>query len=401
MADPLPVDGLSQPHHKESITASISTTEEQNKPKISSASPSPQRAESWPSEYTSIRVEIVTTLEGNKKRSEHDIQVDQSAQDNYQHIETTAKSVFEEHVTCPAGKEVSLFSGLCQLSCSDTCEPCKACDRDTSGGRYQKPEYQLERLEQWEDWADIRTLIKNLLHTHKDLKVTIMRNLDMTSIPVTPHDPRSLDSTPRDWLFTKLYDARQRLPNNLNLTYISNESIQKLTSREIVFAVIQNANEIPKERRDDFQRRAYNAPILFAIFVRHRLSLSLLEEALNNGISDRSLPLSYGDPLWLQDRKRRNDLIIWHEELVKQQWEFLAATFDKYDNDEHQKFSPEKIIPYRLREKCGAGAFSRVYKIELEASHQKIYTLPNVNWPFLAFKIIAKILRRIRIPNLL
>lgn len=331
-----------------------------------------QRVESWPYENRHIRVKVITTLEGIKKCDEYDIQVDESAQDNYKQIECTSKSIFEEAVSCPEGKEVSLWSGFYEFSCSDACEQCRLC---------RKPEFFPEKLERWEDWADIRTLVKNLLEAHMDLKITVRRNLDFTNIPVTQHDPRPLTVTAKDWLYTKLHDAKRSLTDNQSVTYIPNDSIQKLTSKEIVFAVVQSANEIPKERREEFQRKAYDAHILFAIYVRHDLSLRLLQEALENGISNNSLPLSNEDPDWLRDLARRKDLISWHENVVKGQWEFLAATFDRSDNEEDREFSPDKIIPYRSKEKCGDGAFSRVYSILLEQSHQRIYSLPDVSCP--------------------
>jgi hypothetical protein len=360
---------------------------------------SPQRMESWPFENRSIRVRILTTFEGTQTTTENDVAVDQSAQENYKQIESTSKGIFEGYNTLPNGKEVSLCSGYCKLSCSDNC---KACGLGQAGDRDRRPEYQSERLEQWEDWADIRTLIKNLLHTHKQLNVSITRNLDITGIPVTPHDPRPFTETVKDWLYAQLSEARMELPYNHTQGYISNESIQKFSSRDNVTAVVQTANEIQEGKRENFRRKAYNSPILFVIFIRHDLPLNLLEDALDNGVSDRSLPLPNETPVWLEPPSRKKHQIQWRDHVVKHQWEFLAATFDKANSHEDRVFSPNMIIPYRSKVKCGEGAFSRVYRIELEHSHQKIYRLPNVRYPpaLYFFKVPVVTIHRIQTPPL-
>ncbi|KAI9662603.1 MAG: hypothetical protein M1821_008770 [Bathelium mastoideum] len=70
------------------------------------------------------------------------------------------------------------------------------------------------------------------------------------------------------------------------------------------------------------------------------------------------------------------------------QWQTLAMEFHKLSgiNSVPKKYHARIPIPIIHRENLGQGSFSTVYKIKIEASHQKMYSLSNDDNPDLALR---------------
>ena len=100
---------------------------------------------------------------------------------------------------------------------------------------------------------------------------------------------------------------------------------------------------------------------------------SKFKKAWGCGKSDAMLPFEIHKAgfLWLRDGELEN---LWH-----MQWQSLAMTFHKLSaTNSVGTYHPEIPIPIIERKVIECGSFGCVYKIKIEASHQKMYGLSNV-----------------------
>ena len=244
----------------------------------------PGRVQSFPRRENCLPVTVKTTFKGEEREDEYDIPSKLSLNDSYKFIEGTAKAYFARHKDLLSNCELSLSSGFCDLSCGGRC-----CDPPFEP---LQPEHQ--RLENTDHWADITSIIQNVEPNHKNLKITITRNLDLTTIPTTMADLKpKFTPTPERWLCTQLKKATKELPYKRSVSYIPYDTLQELTTKDIIRRVVKDASDI--HLQEDFVARVCRtAPTLFALFIRQKIRLKLLEEALDNGTKDSSFPISQG-----------------------------------------------------------------------------------------------------------
>jgi hypothetical protein len=300
----------------------------------------------------------VTTFRGETWLEGYDLPPKISIQDEYKFIEQTSKGFCGD---VSADEELSLSSGSCEIHVT------------THSGLRKFPE--RHRLENCEDWAAITTIIQNWEQTRRNPSIVIIRNIEVTKKPTTMADVPPITPVAKSWLFKQLVDqVPKELPEGRG-TFIPKDEIERLSTSEIISRVIQDEHGIPVGRRASFAKEVHDkAPKLFLLLVKERVSLSLLYLALKNGITDKSLPLSGDDVQWIPDD---TDRIIWSRILPQNQWPFIAAEF--LQSMQHQKFGPRIIIPYIWEKILGEGAFSTVYGVQLEPSHQRLYHLDRVS----------------------
>lgn len=167
------------------------------------------------------------------------------------------------------------------------------------------------------------------------------------------------------------------------------------------------------EKEEFVQSVQSDAPRLFLMFLNAKLEMSCLKELLNHGLSDKDLPLKE-----TQYCHKRCGSDFYH--LINGQRGFNAAEF--LDIHKHQNFSDHVIIPIHFKEKkryddypaeeqnehyrrhekiandpnsispdgdnddgdaktkayCGAGAYSTVYRINIDPGHHRLSQVSNV-----------------------
>ncbi|PSN67761.1 kinase-like protein [Corynespora cassiicola Philippines] len=188
------------------------------------------------------------------------------------------------------------------------------------------------------------------------------------------------------WLFRQLSsEALKRLHDNQG-TFIPRSAIGKLSDINIIRSVLQQeevfSGEEPECTATYIQKYA---PKLFLIAVHVRLDLRELKNCFLHGVSDDHLTVEdvSEESRWIKDDYNR---AVWISELQRHRWEYFAAFFTRDEAQFHQEFEPRKIIPYTYMKECGKGAFSIVFEVELEKSHQMLYRLKHNDNPRLALK---------------
>lgn len=158
-----------------------------------------------------------------------------------------------------------------------------------------------------------------------------------------------------------------------------------MTEGTIRGLISEQANSLGDDVDEITERILHEAPKLILIFVYCRTPLAFLKTLIYHNINDKSLPLPEGRPPWLQKvqdthtRDYQKDVDFSYYQMIREdQWKFQAVVFDKVF-DEHKILDPNAIVPFRSKVIRAEGAYSVVYKIELEASHQRLYHLPNVS----------------------
>lgn len=263
--------------------------------------------------------------------------------------------------------ELSVWHGTCRIYYGES---------DTA--RLGRTEEEL--LENSDDWHRITTIISNLEQTLENsgaLRVVITRELWYARIPVTQEDMQKPDEITRDWSALVLYENKMATVDNNTIKYIPKDVIERHTTLEIIRNVIEDAHDVDRKDRARFAEAVHKkAPKLFLNFIHKRVPFTLLKKAIDNGVGDENLA-SQVMPHWLKPEESKHDLMVWGEDILPTQWAFQAVTFDRLGD--HQTLRPEEIVPFTEKIICGEGAYSKVYSILLEPSHQKLYTLQEVS----------------------
>ncbi|KAH8749438.1 hypothetical protein BGZ57DRAFT_861391 [Hyaloscypha finlandica] len=376
------------PHHLQFTPAfQITRVETQRKYPWNSSSSTPEikplrRAKTFSRFSSEVKV-LVRTQFRNFNRSEPiTFPRDSTISDTYKHIESITKAFAEEQCGgFDPRYELSLFEGFCTISCP--------------GGEDCRP-FVLEQepipLLSEQDWAEIETLVANYENDedgregHKHMEISITRKLELTK------KPKPLTMVPagsiRFWLWQQLEKGMKKSGAAKHLLYIPKDELESLTAKDIVVPLVEHeatSLAVALPERTKLAAKIYQgAPILLAIFVYSRLSLDLLEEMIAHGMSDQDLPLTAPSLDWIPE-----DTLHWqsYRVLLYQQWSFTAAVFHPI-GDRHQDFVPNIIIPFLSKEEIAHGAFSIVYRVQIEQSHQRLYALKKNPNPALALKVI-------------
>jgi hypothetical protein len=178
--------------------------------------------------------------------------------------------------------------------------------------------------------------------------------------------------------------------------YIPYGVLKRLTGTDIIERVVMEISSkfsLPLEGREELVARlSRDCPILVAIFVYDSLSFPFLKTMVQYGITDKDLPLSSHYPSWLPFSPKHPDWSwirqyrLEYDRLFDTQWHFQAAAF--HSVGQHQNFNEHMIVPYLEKTESGKGGFSVLYKVRIEPSHQKVYSLPRVRIQLLTCEII-------------
>lgn len=326
---------------------------------------------------------------------------DATIPETYRLIGSATKRFAEENcggLSCE--DELSLLEGSCTITCSGGggCRKVNP-EQDTTSSEEVEPlsltprrpclRYQVPLLNE-QDWAEIETLVANYENgdeRHKHIEIEITRKLELTKKPVAMTPKGSI----RDYLWGEIERALKRPGAAKALYYIPKDQLERLTTREIVVPLLENEptdTAVALEERSKLAEKIYHeAPILLAIFVYGRVPLGLLEEMVAHDINDSKLPLPEKIPSWIYEESSQ-----WqsYRVLIRQQWSFTAAVF--HHIGDHQKFAPDIIIPFLIKEEKARGAFSIVYRVQIEQSHQRLYALKDVR---ILETILAPFLKRL------
>ncbi|KAL3421148.1 protein kinase domain-containing protein [Phlyctema vagabunda] len=269
-------------------------------------------------------------------------------------------------------KELSLAEGNCLIYC-------KTETRDSHPQLQES--YPLRNLD---DWGTIEAVVANHARTgHTDILINITRKLELGSKRITMPDSRNI------WLWKDLARGTKSTLDK-SCVYIPKAHLEQLITSEVVTSVVQEDNNlsIPIENVEDRKALAdeiyHRSHILFASVVYERLSFKLLERLVGDKsmeLNDSPLPSEY--PHWLDDE----DLQLEYNKLYHGQWLCRAAVFNIAGK--HQDFNEKVVVPYLSKEQFDHGAFSVLYKVRIEASHQTIYEIPDEKNPELALKVIT------------
>jgi hypothetical protein len=183
-------------------------------------------------------------------------------------------------------------------------------------------------------------------------------------------------------------ELRKAMTTPNKVKYIPNDVLEQLTGNGNIERVVRDIScdysTPPKEREDFVTKLCRDCPILVAILVHEsrafhgNLRGTLLEALVQHGITDKDLTLSSKCPEWLVDPDHQTDYHI----LYETQWQFKAAVF--HEVGQRQKFDKNT---YLQKKHVGNGGYSRVYKVRIQSSHQKVYSLPGVRISFLVYGI--------------
>jgi hypothetical protein len=328
-----------------------------------------------------LKAIIKTVFEGRECSAWWDLPSG-SAVETYQFIADTAKSFIEKHARHRLGDdELSLASGTCTISYRG----------EASHSQIKESKH---RLETPEDWGDIAVILGNHKLHYKNLEVTIVRQLELTRKRIVMAELPTSDKLYRK-LKNELWSAEKTVAGERPLIYIPKHEVERVAKKDIITRVIQDDNglDLQTKEREKFATDIYShGPILFAIFVKRRLPFMLLSVMLRNGINDKKLP--WTDPIpqsiveMLPDEFGRDDRTSDFKAILEEQWRFKAVVFQKLG--EHHVLHPNIVVPFLLKKECGHGAFSNVYEVQLEPSHQRIYKLPKVFFKLLSALVTFK-----------
>jgi hypothetical protein len=323
------------------------------------------RVYSWPERPEPFRVIVYTQFKDNTKSIELDIPSNSTVEDSYKLIASTAKEYTLDFCKGSLdGKELTLALGHCKVSC-------RSVDQSAPDPDKRAPAPYEMKLENWKDWSAITSIIVNWESMgYQDISVVITRIIEVT----TPK--KIIDNDPPLWLYEELINVPQKLPNT-GVTFIPKAEIERLTSIDVIRNVINHENDSHEDDRESLIEYIHqDGKVLFLLVVKMDLSLRVLQEAKNEEFNDKCLPVKTSDGLeapWIKDKKTR---LRWKTNLDKWQWDFHAASFTR--SSRNSKFDSRIVVPYTSKEVRGKGAFSIVYAVSLEESHQKIYELPAI-----------------------
>ncbi|KAF4629509.1 hypothetical protein G7Y89_g8640 [Cudoniella acicularis] len=329
---------------------------------------------------TTVKVSITTEFRGQFHFDKLSLPSEETSEERYKRIEGTAKEIGEKLCRgTPSGKELSLLEGFCVLSCRG----------GPNCGIIDPERFALENLKAWKDVETILANYEDGAEPHWNLEIAITRKLDLTKklAPMVIQPPADLNF--KDWLWVELERSMVSSAVERNLKYLPNEDLQAFTHEDIITGVCLvpdcGLTGIQESRTALAQRIYRKAPKLFAIAVYGRIPLSILEKMLDEGVGDEILPLDRDCPSWIASDRRHWG---YYRVMYDTQWALTAAVF--YLVGQHQTINANVIIPFLLKDEHARGNFSVVYKIKLEHSHQRLYSLPNDPNPELALKVIDK-----------
>lgn len=325
---------------------------------------------------------MVTRLEDRPRRKEIlTLPSGQTPENTYKYIEDTAKPVGGEgHI--PSDKELNLNNGHCKIICVNPGHNlrCRGKEKDKSGLAEEHP------LENTRDWTDIEVLLPNYESRHLNHgNIIAIINRKLKIIPRYPSKAEmAQQQRPNwDWLEYEITNSMKKVDGK-NQEYMPNDRMENFMTEDIIRGLIeeevgsltmqQNEVDLLTDRIIDEARK------LLLIFVHGRVELRFMKILLDNGFNDKALPFLEEHPSWLpqgHDHSQYRDINA-YKMVRRSQWPFLAVVFDKVYYH-HRKLDSDAIIPFRRKEVRGTGAFSVVYRIELEASHQRLYEIPAVS----------------------
>jgi len=138
----------------------------------------------------------------------------------------------------------------------------------------------------------------------------------------------------RKRLWLQLCEAGKSVAGDRYLTYIPNYEVIKLSTLDMISAVIQDDKDLPlrSEERARFAVHVYRkAPILFAIFNKSKLHFQLLMAMLGAGISDDKLPWTETIPQRVIESQagdfEKGYIKSEFDTFLRDQWQFKAAMF--------------------------------------------------------------------------
>lgn len=300
-----------------------------------------------------LRVKLIIAFGTQEKETDLDIPEHSTVAEGYKLIVGEAKQYALD--ICDGeleGKELNLVEGYCKVLC------------DARG----KESF---RLENDHDWALITTLLANWERSgYKDIQVIIRRTIECRKPPTMPLDLPQPDRVYRDWLYRQLSRPGNALIKTYSeTTFIPRGTIELYTNKDLIRCIVKDENYLSEDEREELTEWIHrNAPRLFLLVVRLRMSLKVLQDARKNGFTDKTLPIESIQGEWLTDLGDRD---AWVADLDKNQWDYCAADFDP--SKLNQKFNNRIVLPFLEKVQIGQGAYSFVYAVQVESSHQHLY----------------------------
>jgi hypothetical protein len=332
--------------------------------------------------FGDVKIVLVTKLENYPERKETlTLPRGETADKTYKYIEATAKRVRGEE-DVPNDKELSLDDGRCKIICVKHKHKIKGSSKGKCSLAEERP------LENPRDWKDIEALLQNYESEHLNHgNIVLIINRKLKIIPRYIPNAEMPQQQRAHWNLVH-FNIKQKMKkvDGKSQKYMPNDEMQSFMTENIIRGLVKEevdnltipANEV--ERITD--RILHEAPKLLLMFVYGRIELRFMKILLEKGLNDKNLPFLEERPSWLPSG---DDTDIGHfrdindyDTVRQSQWPFLAVVFDKVQSG-HRKLNPDAIVPFRKKEVRGSGAFSVVYRIELEESHQRLYELPRVS----------------------
>ncbi|KAH8599932.1 kinase-like domain-containing protein [Bisporella sp. PMI_857] len=367
-----------------SIRSQILSNFSESESAFEAPSPPPRSNTLSPQFSQSVQVTVKTRIRGFKKnilQLQNDDTEENTEQESYSLISLNNRVKPEENYSliegkkyfaekyCQPDQELRLDQGICTITC--------ICDSHAQSIR------ETRRLFCCEDWVETETVTASYERQgHTNLSISITRTLEVTKKMVPIHLPKNA---------IERYRALLVNSTNQKPWYIPQDKLEELTPRELFHELIEDecaglkisTNDI-SGRRKLADRMYRDARLLLLLCVYTGFNLQLPEHMLSYQESGEiKFPLPCEPPRWL-----RQDLLTAYTCCYKDQWIFQAATFKVLGQS--QRFEEDIIVPFLTKTKLATGAYSTVYRIRLEPSHQKLYQTPKEKNPELAMKVVAR-----------
>lgn len=247
-----------------------------------------------------------------------------------------------------------------------------------------------------EDWRDLYTILLNYRKSgsYQHLSLRISRNY--YALTTAAADGESFARTKMSEIESLMKETNRRF-------YIPRTDLMRVTSKETIRQIIigdASINRMGLEEKEAFvQDVQKSARVLLALCVYARVDMRCLKELLDRSLSDVSLPLKFEDCCHNACRSTFKDLLA-------KQGSFMAPVFNTLG--EHKRLDSRVVLPIHFVPKvdedstagtlegsakelspsskdaekvvsdpkdlacCGAGAYSRVYRVRIDADHHRL-----------------------------